>query len=237
MERKNETLDDYLEEKKSFRQKFKEIWNDYSYELDLPALVLAVISAIYLTYIITNYSQSLESEKLEMARLSGIVFNLLICGLVFYLLVYVGFKQTKIEQPEGYTISDTRLTIIFVAIFLVVEYIIQNYISKIELSVIQLTEQYFFYISIAIAETIVFSTLFQIIWERLTKQPIVGIIIHAVAFMLYHVTVYGDEPSQMIAVFLSGLNFALAVKISKKLSVPIIIHIIVNILAYGLLMA
>jgi membrane protease YdiL (CAAX protease family) len=233
---RNETKDSFENTNISIKDKIKYIWKDSTYIFDIPAFVLSIFASVYLTFIITNYSQSLDPDRVEMSRFAGIVLNLLMVGLLFYIILTISIKKEATTfNVENFTPSDSKVTLMFISIFLVVEVVIQNYISKITLTTIEQYDQYMFYTSIAISETIIFATLFQIVWEKLTKQPIIGILIHGLSFAYYHISVYGDDPTKILVVFLSGINFAIAIKFSKRLSVPIVIHIMINIIATGLL--
>jgi membrane protease YdiL (CAAX protease family) len=196
--------------------------------------VLVIFASIYLTFITVNFSQSGDADKIELANNSSILIDLLMFGLIFFILMFIVQGKLTIEKPEGYTSSDATVTAISTFVFLGLEVLIQNLIQTVTLSVISY-DYWFFFVSTAIAEAVIFSVMFQIVWEYLTRSPLVGILVHATAFMLYHYAVYGSDPSEMVAVFFSGLIFALSVKFTKKLSIPMITHVIVNVISYGIL--
>lgn len=210
-----------------------EIYKDNRYVFDITSLVLVLFASIYLTFASSNYSFDGTNEVLGKA--STVVSTLMLFGLVFYILLFVAFKKDVIRPTFDQRVSgyDAQITVIFVAIFFGLQFVIQKFIGQLTLSSIEL-EDYMFYVAIAIAETIIFVCMIQITFEALTRSATVGIIAHAVFFVIYHMNVYGTQINEMVAVFFSGIVFAIAVKFTKRISIAILIHVIINILATGI---
>jgi membrane protease YdiL (CAAX protease family) len=218
----------------SFTKRLGEIYKDNKYVFDVTSLVLVLFASIYLTFASSNYS--FDGTNDELGKASTVVSTLMLFGLVFYIFLFVAFKKDVIRPTFDQSVSgyDAQITVIFVAIFFGLEFVIQKFIRQLTLSSIEL-EDYMFYIAIAIAETIIFVCMIQITFEALTRSATVGIIAHAIFFVIYHMNVYGSDINEMLAVFFSGLVFALAVKFTKRISIAILIHVINNILATGII--
>lgn len=93
---------------------------------------------------------------------------------------------------------------------------------------------YFYYISTAIIEELVFRmAIFGIIRSKVKFGTIIGIPISALVFMMAHYEYYGQNYVNMIAVLLSGVVFAIVYVIFDDISVSKAAHVIINIIAVG----
>ena len=92
---------------------------------------------------------------------------------------------------------------------------------------------YMYYVAGAIIEEGMFRMFIVSFFMMKTKIKYVGIIISSVIFMVSHWSVYGQSPDMMLAVFLSGVMFGIFYVMSKDITITMIAHIIINLIAVG----
>lgn len=95
-------------------------------------------------------------------------------------------------------------------------------------------DMYFYYIMAAIMEELFFRyflTSLLYLKTRLSKVPILIPFITALAFMLIHLGVYGNNPTMLLAMYFGGVIFALFFLVFQDISITITAHVFINIIS------
>ena len=92
---------------------------------------------------------------------------------------------------------------------------------------------YMYYVAGAIIEEGMFRMFIVYFFMVKTKIKYFGIIISSIIFMFSHWEVYGQSPDMMLAVLLSGIMFGIFYVMSKDITITMIAHIIINLIAVG----
>ena len=227
-------------DEQTFRQRMNEIFRSTDYVFDTPTFILTLVAVIYLLFASITYSQTGDPTELEFSNQVVRILPFVTLGLSFYILILLirQRESLSVEKPTEFrvlefTSADVSITIVTVAVGLVSLTFIHNSINQLTAQSVLDVDYLMFYVAIAIAEELAFSMLFQLAFELLLKSWVVGVFARAIGFMAFHLAVYGEQPLLLMLTFLSGLIFALMLKISKRLSANIIVHAIVNAIATG----
>lgn len=208
----------------------------HTYYIDIISFLLMLGAFIYLTTILTQFSQSEDAILQQFANEGQIAISLALIGLMFYLLI----NQLKTKKSElifrGYSEEDFQQTLLPIGVgffsIAILNFLLFQSVVLPKYSISGF-DYFFFVISMAIVEEIFFTFLAQITFEVLTNSWIIGIIARAFLFMLYHLAVYGDDPKLLISTLISGFIFALMFRWSRRITTNIMIHVIINALALG----
>ncbi len=217
----------------------KEVAKNY-YIIDIPAYIFIVVVFIYLAYIFTNYSQSSDPDKVSLSNKALIASMMAVIGFAVLNIVNTSVSEESRIVPvlrdyEQDTLEKT-LTFVFIGTAVIS---VGNYISSMYFKTpftgtaysITGTDVLTFYIAMAIVEELMFTFLFQITFEQLSSNSYIGIGVRAFAFMIFHSAVYNQQLDLLASTFIGGLVLASTFKLSKRLSVNIMIHIFTNIIA------
>ena len=132
--------------------------------------------------------------------------------------------------------KDTFKAVLFVVYVVLLVFVIAliMFISQTIFRLTLTTEDlYMYYVAGAIIEEGMFRMFIVSFFMMKTKIKYVGIIISSVIFMLSHWSVYGQSPHMMLAVLLSGIMFGIFYVMSKDITITMIAHIIINLIAVG----
>ena len=132
--------------------------------------------------------------------------------------------------------KDTFKAVLFVVYVVLLVFIIAliMFISQTIFRLTLTTEDlYMYYVAGAIIEEGMFRMFIVSFFMMKTKIKYVGIIISSVIFMVSHWSVYGQSPDMMLAVLLSGIMFGIFYVMSKDITITMIAHIIINLIAVG----
>lgn len=221
-------------ERKKTHTTFRKKASDGDYNIGKVAIVLMIFVFIYLTFMISNYS-GVESISEEMVSHSEVAISLALVGLSIGFIIAASKKRVNIELNP---IDESELmNILFpvavgTALISIMNFILFKSIGGVDYN-ISGYNVVLFNISMAIVEEIAFSFLFQIAFEYLLDSDIGGIIVRGIAFAIYHYAVYGGEWIKIISVLLTGIILATTLRITKRLSTNMLIHVLINLLASG----
>jgi membrane protease YdiL (CAAX protease family) len=196
------------------------------YTLDYLVLIFSSFSLLANTYIGIMYQNDAHIMAINMMY---VVF--LLSGLVFHFVFLGGIKFQQVISP-----SRARNLIVFVVIGFVCVLIGQTIAFQVERGAIVLATFYdelAFYFTAAISESMFFLYLWQSLIEHFLPPviaPLVSVPTIAGLFTAYHGLVYGASVAALIAVLISGLILSALYYISRRLSVPMVIHALVNII-------
>ena len=237
-ERKEGSKDTNIDTRTTY-QKLKGVFESTNYIFDTPTLILVVLATIYLLFVSTTYGQSSNALEIRFADQISRIIPFLMFGLIFFLIAKMARRKPEGEKEEfrieNFGEDDIYIIVPTIAVGFLALAIIHTSISKITALSIEDSNYLMAYVAIAICEELAFSMIFQIVFELLFKSWIVGLFTRAFGFMAFHFYVYGNNPELMYLTFLSGLIFAMMLKISKRLSANIIVHALVNALSSGFL--
>lgn len=96
---------------------------------------------------------------------------------------------------------------------------------------LSIADQAVFGIMIAIAEEQFFRGFLTSFFYSRFNSMVLGVVVSAAVFMVYHLAVYGTTPANLIYVFVAGAFLSYTAIASRRITVPIIGHVINNILA------
>lgn len=227
--------------KKSESMKPSDFFNEIpNYIIDKVAIVIMIFAFVYLSFITTNYSQSDNQTLIDLANQGQIAISLAIIGLVMMLLINSAMRSKGkkftitlkgFEEESFQRIGLTMAVGVFV-ISLTNMFLFKT-ISGGKTYNITGFDLFLFAVSMAIVEEIIFSFLFQIAFEELTGNVVIGIVVRAIAFMLYHFAVYSHDWRMMLSTFIAGIVLAISLWFSKRITTNIGIHAIINAVAMG----
>jgi membrane protease YdiL (CAAX protease family) len=96
---------------------------------------------------------------------------------------------------------------------------------------LSITDQVVFGIMIAIAEEQFFRGFLTSFFYSRFNSTALGVVASAAVFCVYHLAVYGDASANLVYVFVAGAFLSYCAIASKRITVPIIGHVLNNILA------
>jgi hypothetical protein len=207
-----------------------------SYGVTKISLIFIIFASIYLTFVITQFTQSEDAVLLELAGYAQTAILLFLVGLVaLFLILTVGRDKVEFRTVD---IIGTKYfgNVIFPAIIGLAGIIILN------MFVFQFEGNYnltgfnylLFSVSMAIVEEVIFTFLFQITFTYLLNSRIWGALIRAIGFVIYHLAVYGQEQNRLIAVLAGGFIMAGVFEWANgDITANMIIHLAINIMASG----
>lgn len=85
---------------------------------------------------------------------------------------------------------------------------------------------------IGVSETVFFGGFIQA-WLIKLMGPVLGILMGAGVFSIYHLQVYGLDQNSMFVVFGAGLVLGWAMYTTKSLTAPLLAHVLVNFIGLG----
>ena len=197
-----------------------------AYPLDTLSMVMIVMAVLFTTYLAT-----FVDVNLEMAVKSMIILMLGISGLVLK-HVYAGGTQVdftfdKREQEvimQYFTLGFIGILACKIVIFHVplggVEPIVRDFVTR-----------KLFYFSVAVSEELFFRYFLLTLMFMWTGYFFLSLSASSLTFTVYHNVVYGMRPELMILVFACGMILGLIYLLSRRVSVPMAVHCLVNLLA------
>jgi len=216
----------------------KDIDLKYVYNLEIISVLLSVVVFIYLTWIITQFSQSEEAVLQSLAEKGQIALFLGIIGIIFIPIINdMKYKRTKFDIELG--ISRDEFTNMFLGIAIgfiaisITNYVIFNSLTIPKYNITGFDLLYFS-ISMAIVEELFFTVITQVMVEMFFNSSVAGVIGRSFGFMSYHIAVYGEQPEMLISTLIGGFILAISFKLSKRISTNMIIHALINGASIGL---
>lgn len=218
--------------------------------LDSISFLIIAITFVYLSWAIVNFRQSGEENLVFLGDASMTVLILATVGMVFMLVTIVIGGSTRVElRAEGFQIASFLRTltwsILGVIAVSVTNAFIFNSITPPKYATLEGTNLLLFSVTIAIAEEVLFTFLFQILFTFLFNNIWAGIIARSIGFGLYHYAVYGQNIPYFASTFLAGFWLALVLTFSggkdkqtgarrSRITANIFVHVIMNSIASGL---
>lgn len=160
---------------------------------------------------------------------------LLVLGILGFIgIIWLNKGNILVLRMDYLQDGFKAVLFIFYIIILVFIIALLMFISQMVFRLTISTEDmYMYYIAGAIIEETVFRMFLVSFFMIKTKIRYFGIIISSVIFMFSHWEVYGQSPDMMIAVLLSGIMFGLFYIMSKDITITMIAHVIINLIAVG----
>lgn len=200
------------------------------YQLDAISISLIAFNVILSAYLTTV---AVNLQATDIAFKSVLMLLLTLTGLIMFIVVFQKFPSidhtlTPVEAAEIASASIVG----FIFVLLLQTTVIQTYpivfgsitdapTLKLLLTNIAIGEEVFFTFFLQSAITK------QLTYTSPTYATIGGILGKSLIFSIYHYVYYG-MPQLVLSVFVSSLVLGAAYSITKRPSVPMLIHILVN---------
>lgn len=191
------------------------------------SLFLKITAIIIMIYLTTKYFGVNEwGNYTLMFSLMGI----------FSIVGVVWLNKGNIIVLQMDYLKDSFKAVLF-GVYIILLVFIIALIMFISQTIFRLTisteDMYMYYVAGAILEEGLFRMFIVSFFMVKTKLKYLGIVISSIIFMLSHWAVYGQSPDMMLAVLLSGIMFGIFYVISKDITITMIAHIIINLIAVG----
>jgi membrane protease YdiL (CAAX protease family) len=163
--------------------------------------------------------------------------ELLTKGVFITVIALAGLVLSRVFKVEGYdediSASEGKQILMYVALSLAAIFavnILVPQVTRTYLSVSPITAAQSLAVMIAVAEEQFFRGFFLNLFISKVGE-VAGAILSSAVFMLYHFAVYGTNPTNLIIVFGGGLALAYAAIKTRRVSTPMIAHVVNNFLA------
>jgi membrane protease YdiL (CAAX protease family) len=158
---------------------------------------------------------------------------LLVAGIVMNM-----FVNKSISYDEGQSSGGTKNLLIYSAVAVaglgmaaLAAGFTSTYFLPQSITQLSMQDQVVFGVMMAISEEQFFrGFLTQFFYSRFNSM-FIGVIASAACFMAYHLAVYGDVTANLVYVFVAGAFLSYTAIASKRISVPMIGHVINNIMS------
>ena len=191
------------------------------------SFLLKISAIIIMIYLTTKY--------LGVNEYGNYTLLLLVLG-VLSMIGVVWLNKGNIFILEMDYLKDKYKALIFV-FYIVIGVFIIALIMFISQFVFRLTisteHKNMYYFASAIIEEGMFRMFIISFFMIKTRIKYFGIVISSVIFMFSHWEVYGQSPDMMLAVMLSGIVFGIFYVMSKDITITMIIHVFINLIAVG----
>lgn len=168
-------------------------------------------------------------------------------ALIGIILINVAIKQFFLDKEfpiqtgrQGfyYLIGILSLFILQMVVQAVVQIVFRLAMEPIDI--------YYYYLAAAVIEEVFYRmfliSLIVFIFSKInTEIPefviiFVAMIISSFVFMMVHLSAYGERPDLLLAMFFVGMVLAIYFIIFKDITVPMIAHLLINLVATGLML-
>ena len=202
------------------------------YKVDPIVAVLVSLQILINTFLAVKYS----SENLYVAVVNLVFIALTITGLTLHHFFAGGVKFEKQIHPAQLTIIMLASSVGFL---LVVVFQTITFRASSSIALATIAEAILFYYTAGVSEETFFRYYLQTKAEQSLPIPLYGaiaaIVLISTLFTTYHFGVYGTDLSALYAVFLSSLVLGSVYYATKRLSVVMLIHVLVNVTAAGVI--
>jgi membrane protease YdiL (CAAX protease family) len=190
------------------------------FKFDLIALIALTITVLFTAYLATTPDVviSVKCLFLLILAISGLVLHHLFTGGIKFELLPTLKERTNFLLSVSFGFGG-----IVILQFLTFQLLPQT--------IIDFQTRKMFYLSAAISEELFFRYYLATLLLQKTQSPLTSTFATSLVFMVYHNVVYGFSAVALIIVFLSSMVLTFIYFISRRISVPIIIHSLVNLLA------
>jgi len=196
------------------------------YQLDLLVLIFLTFSVLINSYLSVKYAES----NIYISVVNLLFICLALAGLMLHQVFCGGIKFDARMLPA----SIQQITV-FSAVGFLFLLVTQTLIFKIQPSTVALStipETKLFYVTAAVSEELFFRYYIQTKLEQsLPYIKTLSIPVTSLLFTVYHFAVYGTNIYLLYAVFFSSLILCSIYYLTKRLSVPIIVHMLANLIA------
>ena len=194
--------------------------------------------AILITFqILVNFYLAVRYSTIDpyIAIVNVVFIAMTITGLILHHAFCGGIKVDKQLIPKELSQILTVSSLGFLIVLVTQTIIFRSQTSAI--AFVSMVEASLFYSTAGVAEPTFFRYYVQTKVEQ--SLPIFGGVVSIVAtsilFTTYHFGVYGTQLLALYAVFLGSLVLGATYTVTKRLSVPMIIHVAVNLAASGMI--
>ena len=196
------------------------------YQIDPLVLIFLTFSVLVNAYLSVKYAES----NMYVSVVNLIFICLALMGLMLHQAFCGGIKFDATLLPVS-----TQQILIFSAVGFFFVLITQTIIFQIQPATIVLAtafETKLFYLTAAVSEELFFRYYIQTkIEQSLPYLKMLCIPVASLLFTVYHFTIYGANVYALYAVFFSAIILGSIYYVTKRLSVPMIVHILVNFVA------
>jgi len=198
------------------------------YKLDPFVAIFVSLQILISSYLAVKYSEtnpyiSLVSVIFIVLTLSGLILHHFFAGGV----KLTGMFISPAHRQRVLLMGAVGFFFVLMAQTMVVKFVPSTIILA------TLLEAKLFYYTAAVSEETFFRYYLQTKVEQVSPffASAIAIILTSLSFMTYHFGVYGVSIIALYAVFISSLILGVMYWLSKRLSVPMIIHVLVNFFA------
>ena len=148
-------------------------------------------------------------------------------------------NPTTLFDLKDYYLKDMVEGLRFLSLILITMVLVGASMAVLNVSfrlALSTTDLYLYFLASAIIEELFFRMFLVGFFETKTKLKGVGIIISAFIFTIFHYDAYGHSLEMMLAMFLGGIIFGIIYLLSKDITITMIAHLFINIIAVGSLL-
>ena len=191
------------------------------------SLLLAIVALVGELYITVKYI-----GKDNYANYSLL---LLFLGIIAIVGVFYLNKERNDKIQFQYQFMEEPVMWIFYIAFIVLILSISWAIAKITVRfALSTTDMYFYYISTAVIEELFFRMfLCSFLKLKINLHPAIVVLISSLLFTLIHIEAYYNKPYALVVMCVGGLVFSISYLKFKDITIPMVAHVIINLVAVG----
>jgi membrane protease YdiL (CAAX protease family) len=184
------------------------------------------VLGIVLSILLFLYGSTFADQNPAAAEKSLLAFSLGLGGLVMMMLM-IG-----VEYDRHLSWAELNQSVYLVGLALFAVVMINAVTFKfVKLEVAPMPRS-MFAVLIGISETLLFIGFLQSWITAVTGQPLLGVLASNVVFATFHAAVYGLNTPALLVVGASGVMLSVTFMLTRRLSIPILAHAIINLLAF-----
>ena len=145
-------------------------------------------------------------------------------------------NPVKLFDLKDYYLKDKVEGLRFLSLILITMVLVGGTMAFLNVSfrlALSTTDLYLYFLASAIIEELFFRMFLVGFFETKTKLKGVGIIVSAFIFAIFHFDAYGHSLEMMLAMFLGGIVFGIIYLLSKDITITMVAHLFINIIAVG----
>ena len=145
-------------------------------------------------------------------------------------------NPVKLFDLKDYYLKDKVEGLKFLSLILITMVLVGSCMAFLNVTfrlALSTTDLYLYFLASAIIEELFFRMFLIGFFETKTKLKGVGIIVSAFIFAIFHFDAYGHSLEMMLAMFLGGIVFGIIYLLSKDITITMVAHLFINIIAVG----
>lgn len=148
-------------------------------------------------------------------------------------------NPTTLFDLKDYYLKDMVEGLRFLSLILITMVLVGSSMAVLNVTfrlALSTTDLYLYFLASAIIEELFFRMFLVGFFETKTKLKGLGIIVSAFIFTIFHFPAYGHSLEMMIGMFAGGIIFGIIYLLSKDITITMIAHLLINIIAVGSLL-